>query len=143
MALPLRARRAADAAGGLLGSIYMLTICKIHNKAEHHCISTRLSEIMENNYKQECKVVKIIVHSVENGLVVNNHIYYATDVELSDVVSLNNDGELYFYDRDKIKKEANDRLVILKIKRMMTVMICRSCLDNMLANLDCENGFFE
>lgn len=116
----------------------MLTICRIHNKPENHCISIKLREIMQSDYKQKCKIVKVVVHSVENGNIVNNHAYYATDIELRGIVTLENRRELFLYDRDKIKKEANDRVVVLKVKRIMAFTICQLCLKNMLSNLDCE-----
>lgn len=111
----------------------MLTLCEIHNEPENHCISFKLKEIVKSDYKQNCKIVKVIIYGVENGIVINNHAYYATDVELSEIVTLDNRRNLFLYDRDKIKKEANDRVVILKVKRVMAVAICGLCLKNMLA----------
>lgn len=116
----------------------MLNLCGIHNEPENHCISVKLKEIIKSDYKQKCKIVKIIIHSIDNGIIVNNHAYYATDIELRGIVNLENRRELFLYDRDKIKKEANDRVVVLKIKRIMAFTICQLCLKDMLANLDCE-----
>lgn len=110
----------------------MLTICHIHNYPEHHCISTDLNRINNHCGDIDCKLVKIVIYNLEDGKCVNGHIYYATDIEIEVIIPDNKSLEIVLYDRDKKRRDSNDRIIILKIKSIMTKMICKFCLDNLI-----------
>ncbi len=108
----------------------MLTICHIHNYPEHHFISTVLSRVNCNDI--DCKLVKVIIYKVEDGECINNYTYYATGAEIEAIIPDNQSIDIVLYDRDKKRRNNNDRFIVLKIRSIMTKMICKYCLDNIL-----------
>lgn len=114
----------------------MLGLCDIHNKTENINISSVLKHILKRGYSlKEEKVVKVCVIKIEDGVENRKYTYFISGDEADKLKIDSKSGVVELFDRDKGKKEINDRVLVVEIRRNITP-ICDDCFENLSSVMD-------
>ncbi|KDE35919.1 hypothetical protein AW40_13775 [Kosakonia radicincitans UMEnt01/12] len=102
----------------------MFSLCPIHSVARDVTVSKTISEALEKNLPVKDVVELIIVHPDENM----RRQYIIIDSALLTGMGINHTEDGFIlYDRDRVNKKMNDRMIIRKISNHLAV-VCPVCL---------------
>lgn len=104
----------------------MLSLCEIHNKSENINVSSALKKILtEGSCSKEEVIVHLVVFKIEDGKKNRGYSYFISGSE-ADELKIKKHGVVELFDRDHVRKEINDRLLVVEIKRNLAP-ICDDC----------------
>lgn len=114
----------------------MLGLCDVHDKTENINVSSVLKNILKRGCSlKEEKMVKVCVIKIEDGEENRKYTYFISKDEADKLKINSKSGVVEIFDRDKEKKEINDRVVVVEIKRNITP-ICDDCFKNLSSIMD-------
>ena len=109
----------------------MLGFCDIHNKTENVNVSSTLKKILKKGCSlKEEKLVKVFIIKMEGGVETRKYTYFISGCEADKLKINNGSGVIKLFDRDRKKKEMNDRILAVEIKRN-TTPICDDCFEKL------------
>ena len=108
----------------------MLGLCKNHNEPEDVLVSQKIKKIINQKIcLSDYTFSHIIVRTVDGGKQTGVYHYYLEEEDMQNI-GLPLESPIELWDRDKEFKSINDRVVCLKIKRLV-VGVCEVCFSSL------------
>lgn len=104
----------------------MLGLCKVHSEPEDILVSQKIRSILnENLCLSNYRFYHVIVHAVDGGKQTGVYNYYLEEEDMQNA-GLPFESPIELWDRDKKLQSKNNRILCLKIRKLM-IGVCEEC----------------
>ncbi len=111
----------------------MFSLCSIHDIEKNLTVSISIKEALINDFALKC-VVKLTVVEPDKCM---SKSYIYIDSELFEALGFGDRSDIVLYDRDKKNKQLNDRLLIIRLRRLVSA-VCPKCFFEKLGLRVCD-----